>query len=157
MKIEKCTMLEFDEIVNDIVDFWGSDRTLHLHHPFLIYEFGDTAFVVKDQGQVMAYLFGFYSQTESLAYVHLLGVREKYQRQGLGVLLYENFIAMAKAKGIAKIKAITTASNAKSISFHKNGLGMPLLGPPNYGVVIVVLFFSGANKHPFVFEKLIDK
>ena len=157
MKIEKCTMLEFDEIVNDIVDFWGSDRTLHLHHPFLIYEFGDTAFVVKDQGQVMAYLFGFYSQTESLAYVHLLGVREKYQRQGLGVLLYENFIAMAKAKGIAKIKAITTASNAKSISFHKNRMGMTLLGQPNEAGVNVVRDYSGANEHTVVFEKRIDK
>jgi hypothetical protein len=62
MKIEKCTMLEFDEIVKDIVDFWGSDRTLHLHHPYLIYEFGDTAFIIKEHGQVIAYLFGFYSQ-----------------------------------------------------------------------------------------------
>jgi len=51
-------MHEYDEIVKDIVDFWGSDRTLHSHHPYLIYEFGDTAFVIKEQGQVIAYLFG---------------------------------------------------------------------------------------------------
>ncbi len=48
MKIEKCTMLDFNEITKDIVDFWGSDRTLHLHQPFLIYEFGNTAFVIKE-------------------------------------------------------------------------------------------------------------
>ena len=150
-------MLEFDEIVKDIVDFWGSDRTLHLHHPFLIYEFGNTAFVIKEQGQVIAYLFGFYSQTDSLAYVHLLGVREKYQRQGLGVLLYEHFIHIAKSKGITKIKALTTASNTKSISFHKNRIGMTLLGQPNEEGVNVVRDYSGVNKHTVVFEKQIDK
>lgn len=150
-------MLEFDEIVKDIVDFWGSDRTLHLHHPFLIYEFGDTAFVIKEHGQVIAYLFGFYSQTESLAYVHLLGVREKYQRHGLGLLLYENFMTIAKSKGIAKIKALTTASNAKSIAFHKNRIGMTLLGQPNEEGVNVVRDYAGANKHTVVFEKRIDK
>ena len=157
MKIEKCTMLEFNEIVKDIVDFWGSDRTLHLHHPFLIYEFGDTAFVIKEQGQVIAYLFGFYSQTDSLAYIHLLGVREKHQRRGLGLLLYENFIDIAKSKGITKIKAITTPSNTKSIAFHKNRIGMTLLGQPNEEGVNVVKDYSGPNKYTVVFEKQIDK
>ncbi|SHG73736.1 L-amino acid N-acyltransferase YncA [Chryseolinea serpens] len=156
MKIEKCTMREYDEIVKDIVDFWGSDRTLHSHHPYLIYEFGDTAFVIKEQGQVIAYLFGFYSQTDSLAYVHLLGVREKYQRHGLGLLLYQNFIDIAKSKGMTKIKAITTATNAKSIAFHKNRVGMTLLGQPNEEGVNVVRDYSGANKHRVVFEKRID-
>jgi len=157
MKIEKCTMLEFNEIVKDIVDFWGSDRTLHLHHPFLIYEFGNTAFVIKEQGQVIAYLFGFYSQTENLAYIHLLGVREKHQRRGLGLLLYENFIDIAKSKGIAKIKAITTPSNAKSIAFHKNRIGMTLLGQPNEDGVNVVKDYSGPDRYTVVFEKQIDK
>jgi GNAT superfamily N-acetyltransferase len=156
MKIEKCTMLEFNEIVKDIVDFWGSDRTLHLHHPYLIYEFGNTAFVIKEQGQVIAYLFGFYSQTDSLAYIHLLGVREKHQRRGLGLLLYENFIDIAKSKGITKIKAITTPSNTKSIAFHKNRIGMTLLGQPNEDGVNVVKDYSGANKYTVVFEKQID-
>lgn len=149
-------MREYDEIVKDIVDFWGSDRTLHSHHPYLIYEFGDTAFVIKEQGQVIAYLFGFYSQTDSLAYVHLLGVREKYQRHGLGLLLYQNFIDIAKSKGMTKIKAITTATNAKSIAFHKNRVGMTLLGQPNEEGVNVVRDYSGANKHRVVFEKRID-
>jgi GNAT superfamily N-acetyltransferase len=156
MKIEQCTMHEYNEIVKDIVDFWGSDRTLHVHHPYLIYEFGNTAFVIKDQGQVIAYLFGFYSQTDTLAYIHLLGVREKYQRQGLGLLLYENFINIARSKGMTRIKAITTASNTKSISFHKNRIGMTLLGEPNEEGVNVVKDYSGVNRHTVVFEKQID-
>src|SRR5271157_5852454 len=96
MNIEKCTIIDFNEIIRDISDFWGSDRTLHLHQPFLIYEFGNTAFVIRENGIVIAYLFGFFSQTENLAYVHLLGVREKYQRQGMGKLLYDHFIEAAR-------------------------------------------------------------
>lgn len=156
MKIENCTMSDFNEIVKDIVDFWGSDRTLQLHQPFLIHEFGNTAFVIKEHGQVIAYLFGFFSQTANLAYIHLLGVREKYQRQGLGLLLYENFIHVAKSKGFTKIKAITTESNTKSISFHKNRVGMTLLGESNDNGVNIVRDYSGVNKDRVVFEKLID-
>jgi GNAT superfamily N-acetyltransferase len=156
MKIDKCTMLDFNEIIKDVADFWGSDRTLHLHQPFLIYEFGNTAFVIKDKGQVIAYLFGFYSQTDNLAYIHLLGVREKYQRQGLGLLLYENFIKKARSNGIAKIKAITTVSNTKSISFHKNRIGMTLLGKPNEDGINVVRDYSGVNNNRVVFEKYIN-
>lgn len=80
MKIENCTMSDFDQITKDISDFWGSYRTLYLHHPYLVYEFGNTAFIIKDNGIVLAYLFGFFSQTDSVGYVHLIGVREKYQK-----------------------------------------------------------------------------
>jgi GNAT superfamily N-acetyltransferase len=156
MNIEKCTIEDFNEIVKDISDFWGSDRTLHLHQPFLIYEFGNTAFVIKDNGIVVAYLFGFFSQTENAAYVHLLGVREKYQRQGLGRLLYVRFIEAARSRNIHKLKAITTPSNFKSINFHKNKIGMSLIGEPDENGIQVVKNYSGINNDRVVFEKQID-
>lgn len=156
MKIENCTIDEFNEIVRDITDFWGSDRTLHLHQPFLIYEFGNTSFVIKENGMVIAYLFGFFSQTENLAYIHLLGVREKYQRQGLGKSLYDHFIEAARLKKINKIKAITTPANEKSIDFHIKKIGMNLLGVPNENGIIIVKNYSGTNHDRVVFEKRID-
>jgi ribosomal protein S18 acetylase RimI-like enzyme len=156
MKIENCTIAEFNEIVSDISDFWGSDRTLHLHQPFLIYEFGNTAYVIKNNGLVVAYLFGFYSQTENLAYIHLLGVREKYQRQGLGKMLYDHFIETARSKKISKIKAITTPTNIKSINFHQNKIGMKLIGQPNDNGINVVKNYSGLKNDRVVFEKRID-
>lgn len=48
MKIEYCTETDFSEIITDITDFWGSDRTLNLHQPFLIHELENTAFVIRD-------------------------------------------------------------------------------------------------------------
>jgi GNAT superfamily N-acetyltransferase len=157
MKIDKCNKADFNEILKDISDFWGSDRTLHLHQPFLIYEFGNTAFVIKENGTVIAYLFGFFSQTERSAYIHLLGVREKYQRQGLGEMLYDHFIDIARSTGIQKIKAITTAPNSKSINFHTNKIGMKMLGEPNEQGLRVVRNYSGIGNDRVVFEKELDR
>jgi len=152
-KIELCTLDDFDQITTDIVDFWGSDRTLYLHTTFLIHEFGNTAFVIKQDGLVLAYLIGFFSQTENTAYIHLLGVRESFQRIGLGYALYQHFINLALSKGIEKIKAITSASNDKSISFHSKKIGMTLLGSPNEDGINVVKNYAGKGKDRVVFEK----
>ena len=156
MKIEYCTEADFSEIITDICDFWGSDRTLHLHQPYLIHEFGNTAFVIRDKGSVVAYLFGFFSQTENLAYVHLIGVREKYQKQGLGKRLYDNFIELAKGKGIHGIKAITKPINSKSINFHTKKIGMRMIGDPNENGINVIKNYSGPDNDRVVFMKEID-
>jgi N-acetylglutamate synthase-like GNAT family acetyltransferase len=155
MKIELCNTADFNEITRDIVDFWGSERTLHLHQPFLVYEFGNTAFVIHENSKVIAYLFGFYSQTENLAYIHLIGVREAYQRNGLGVILYNHFIEVARKQGIKRIKAITTPSNLKSVNFHKNKIGMKLLGEPNEDGINIIKNYSGTGNDRVVFERAI--
>lgn len=72
------------------------------------------------------------------------------------MLLYDNFIDIAKSKGFTKNEAITTASNTKSISFHKNKIGMTLLGEPNENGVNIVRDYSGVNNDRVVFEKRID-
>jgi GNAT superfamily N-acetyltransferase len=155
MIIENCTIDDFNQITKNIIDFWGSDRNLYLHHPYLVYEFGNTAFVIKDDGVVIAYFFGFFSQTDSVGYVHLIGVREKYQKQGLGKLLYDNYIQICKSKGIKKIKALTSPTNKKSIHFHQKKIGMTLLGSPNQDGINVVRGYSGLREETVVFEKLI--
>ncbi|OQP42740.1 hypothetical protein A4H97_11280 [Niastella yeongjuensis] len=155
MTIEHCTIDDFNQIIKDIIDFWGSDRLLHLHHPYLVYEFGNTAFVIRDNGVVIAYLFGFFSQTDSVGYVHLIGVREQYQKQGLGKLLYDKFIQISRSKGIRKIKAITSPTNNKSINFHQKTIGMTLLGSPNQNGTNVVHGYSALSPETVVFEKLI--
>ena len=156
MKIENCTIDDFNEIISDISEFWGSDRTLHLHQPYLIHEFGNTAVVIRDKGRVIAYLFGFFSQREDIAYIHLIGVREKYQRHGLGKMLYDNFIEIAKSRNIHKIKAITKPINTKSIAFHTKQIGMTMLGEPNMDGINVIKDYSGINSDRVVFIKEID-
>jgi GNAT superfamily N-acetyltransferase len=152
MEILFCTKTDFDQILVDIVDFWESERTLSLHHPMFIYEFGNTAFVVKDGESVVAYLFGFFSQTGLAGYIHLIGVRKSYQGKGLGKLLYDNFEAVARGHGCRKLKAITTSGNQASILFHKK-LGMKLLGEKNVNGIEVVKDYSGPGQDRVVFEK----
>ena len=88
-----------------------------------IYEFSDTAFVIKDNEKIIGYLFGFLYQTERIGYVHLIGVRQSSQNKGLGTLLYDYFTKYSKNKGCTRLKAITTATNQLSIAFHKT-IGM---------------------------------
>jgi len=152
MKIERCTKSDYDQILADISDFWGSDRTLHIHHPMFIHEFGDSAYVIKINDRVIAYLFGFIAQTSPTAYVHLLGVRNDYQSQGLGSALYGYFITYAKGKGCTKIKAMTIPANASSIGFHKK-IGMKLIGNKNSDGIEVISDYSGPGQDRVVFEK----
>jgi GNAT superfamily N-acetyltransferase len=142
-KIILCTKQDFDQILSEIVDFWGSDRTWHLHHPMLVNELGNSAFVIKEGHQVIAYLFGFLSQTEPTGYIHLVGVRRSHQRKGLGQALYAHFTAFAKAHHCTSLKAITGPMNQQSIAFHKK-LGFESQLVPDY---------SGPNKDAIVLRK----
>lgn len=150
--IKNCTQSDFHQILTDIADFWGSDRALSVHHPMFLYEFGDTAYVIKDNEKVIAYLFGFLSQTSKTGYIHLIGVRQSFQNKGLGTLLYDHFTKYAKRRGCSKLKAITTPTNHLSISFHKK-IGMKLLGKKVTGDIEVVKDYSGPRQDRVVFEK----
>ena len=154
MELALCSKTDFDQVLQDIDDFWGSERTLPLHHPMFINEFGNSAFVFKEGQQVLGYLFGFISQTSSVAYVHLIGVRRSYQGQGLGRRLYEHFIEFAKAKGCKELKAITTKNNGVSIAFHKS-IGMELIGEADKEGIPIVRDYSGPGQHRVVFSKKI--
>ena len=149
--IIQATKAHFDEIVTHIAEFWGSDRTLHLHQALVITEFGNTAYVIEDQGKVAAYLFGFFSQTEPVGYVNLIAVREQYQGQGLGRQLWEHFIEVAADHGCTRMKAITSPTNAASIGFHTR-LGMTMLGEPNEEGIPVVRDYHSPGHDMVVFS-----
>jgi hypothetical protein len=63
-EISMCTHEDYNQILDELQEFWGARDTRHLHHPFLVHEFGNSAFVVRNGAKVVAYLFGFLSQTE---------------------------------------------------------------------------------------------
>ena len=56
MEISLCTKSDFDQIISDMADFWGDrniERLRGLHNPVYLYEFGNTAYVVKE-GDIVA-------------------------------------------------------------------------------------------------------
>lgn len=156
MKVTNCTKQDFDQILIEFSQFWEHDRTLALHHPTIIYEFGNSAFVIKDGDKVLAYLMGFLSQTEKVGYVHLLAVRQGYRRQGLARQLYEHFTQYALEHGCTKLKAITSPVNKLSIAFHKS-IGMKLIGDDIVDGIPVVKDYSGPGKDRVVFMKNIGQ
>ncbi|HEU4340510.1 MAG TPA: GNAT family N-acetyltransferase [Candidatus Binatia bacterium] len=154
MEIAHCTPSDYDQIVSQIHEFWGSDRTLYLHHPIFVYEFGNSAYVIRDRDHVVAYLFGLISQTEPTAYVHLVGVRASYRRRGLARRLYDRFVAFALSRGCAELKAVTTPGNQQSIAFHTS-LGMEFAGNDRADQqgVHVVKDYAGPGQDRVVFRK----
>ena len=154
VKISACTAEDYAQILDDLAEFWDGRDVRAVHHPFLIHEFGNSAFVIRDGSRVVAYLFGFLSQTEPVGYVHMVAVRASARRRKLAQHLYSHFIQFARQHGCRHIKAITTSSNAGSIAFHKS-LGMELLGEPNAEGVPVVADYAGPGAPRVVFWRAI--
>ena len=151
-EISVCTKEDFDQVLAELDQFWEHDRAAALHHPTVIYEFGNSAFVIKEDANVLAYLFGFLSQTEPAAYVHLLAVRRGYRRQGLANRLYAHFEQFARYRGCSRLKAITSPVNKLSIDFHKS-IGMLPSGEPDSRGLPVVKDYAGPGRDRVVFLK----
>lgn len=151
MKIEKLTKSDFDEIYGRLELFWGDRSKTSIHHPIFLYEFGNTAFVMRDSSGVSAYLYGFLSQTLRSAYVHLIGVRPDARRQGLARKLYNHFISEVRSKGANQVKAMTQPDNFPSLQLHRS-LGFSLIGEPGDNGVPVVRDYRGPGQHRVVFE-----
>jgi hypothetical protein len=153
-EISTCTTQDYNQILDDLPEFWDGRDTRHLHHPMLVRELGNSAFVIRDGARVIAYLFGFISQTEPVGYLHLIAVRAMARRQRLGETLFAHFADFARRRGCKHIKAITTPANAGSIAFHKS-LGMELLGEPDADGIPVVRDYAGSDQPRVVFWKAI--
>lgn len=152
MNITPCTKTDFDQIVSALPEFWGHDRTRPLHHPMLVNEFRDSAYVIRDGETVAAYLFGFVATAEPVGYIHLVAVRRSHRHLGLARQLYDHFAAHARSRGCEQLKAITVPANTGSIRFHTS-LGFQLEGASNPGAVPVVPDYAGPGLDRVVFRK----
>ncbi len=158
MDIVNCSKADFDNILKQLDQYWeGADlerlsKIRHLHHPMMIYELGDNAYVIKDGSRVKAYLLGLFSKTEPVAYVHFIATHKHHKRRGLARALYHHFMEKAGKNGCTHLKAITTPTNEASIAFHTK-IGMRLLGEPNASHVCVVRDYAGPGEDRVVFWK----
>lgn len=128
--IEKVDFAAWEQILDNVNLYWGDDgpRIWHLHHPILFYEFGDTLFMIREEGRVSAYIMGFIGQKDpTVAYCHLISVHPEARGRGLGRKLYDHFAEGVRARGCNRIKAITGPDNLDSWYFHQK-LGFVLDG-----------------------------
>jgi GNAT superfamily N-acetyltransferase len=148
---------DYDRVLG-VVDAWWDGRPMaaRLSHVFFTH-FRPLSFVLEDDGQLLAFLLGFASQTyPEEAYVHFAGVHPGYRRLGLGRRLYEAFFTEALMSGCHWARSITSPSNAKSIAFHR-ALGFRL----QHGDVVadgvpITVDYAGAGRHRVVFLRELD-
>ena len=139
MNVDRCSKADFLEIVDNLTAFWGSERAAAAHHPMVIEEFGETAFVVRENGEICGYLFGFFDQTGS---------------RGIARELYAHAEELARARGATALKAITSLSNAGSIAFH-GALGFKQLGDGEQaGIRYVPSYFSRTRNMVVLWKEL---
>jgi len=118
MQTRRITKKDFDTIV-EVIDRWWGGPMATFAHPIFFYELGENALVVEDDGNIIGFLLGFVaSDPVRTGYVHLVGIDPDYRRRGVGRLLYRDFTAACREAKCVKMKAITTASNEGSLSFH---------------------------------------
>lgn len=152
LETDRCTRADFNFILENQVAFWGSDRARNNHHPMLIEEFGDTAFVVRDGAAIAGYLFGFFAQTAPAFYIHLVAVHDGYRGSGVGRLLYDHVAQFAGECGMTELRALTVLENTQSIAFHR-AMGFDQTGEAERDGVRYVPDYAGPGLDRVVMRK----
>lgn len=156
MKIETLAQSDYEQILAGLENYWGDDRTRHLHHPMFVHEFRDTAYMIKIGRVVVAYLLGCVARESRYGYIHLAAVRGSHRQRGLAGALYNHFFQYCRGRDLRLVKAITSPQNTFSIMFHKRQ-GFRLFGETIEHGVPVIKNYSGPHEDRVVmFRRLSD-
>jgi GNAT superfamily N-acetyltransferase len=118
MHTRRITKADFDNIVS-VIDHWWGGPISTFAHPIFFYELGEFALVAEEDGKMIGFLLGFVARQPTVTgYVHLVGIHPDHRRQGVGRVLYRQFVDDCRAAGCLRMKAITTHGNEGSIRFH---------------------------------------
>jgi len=141
--------------VTAVIDQWwgGREMSRRLSHAFFVH-FRPTSFVLECGDELLGFLIGFISQTNTdEAYVHFVGVHPGYRQLGLGRRLYGRFCTVAGLLGCDTVRSHTAPHNRLSIAFHE-AMGFEI--EPGDGVidgVSVWLDYAGYGEHRVRFVK----
>jgi ribosomal protein S18 acetylase RimI-like enzyme len=141
--------------VAPVVDEWWGGRHMSYLLPRLFFRhFGDTSFVVEEDGEVVAFLVGFVSQgVEGEAYVHFVGVHPEHRGRGLGARLYGLFFEEVGGRGCTRVRCITSPVNRGSVAFHERMGFEVLTGDGEVDGIPVHRDYDGAGKDKVVCVK----
>jgi predicted GNAT superfamily acetyltransferase len=143
--------------ITSVVNEWWEGRDMAWLLPRLFFKhFGDTSFAVEEDGELVAFLVGFVSQSRDCeAYIHFAGVRPDRRKEGIGRRLYELFFEEVEKRGCTKVSCITSPVNRDSIAFH-TALGFSLKeSDTEIDGVPVYRNYDGPDRDRVLFEKLL--
>jgi len=120
MKIRNVRPSDYPAIIAVLDEWWGG-RKMSGMLPRLFFEhFFDTSFILEQDGQIVAFLIGFLSQSQpEEAYIHFVGVHPQCRQRGYGRLLYERFFETVRMHQRCVVRCVTSPVNTGSIAFHR--------------------------------------
>jgi ribosomal protein S18 acetylase RimI-like enzyme len=118
MLIRAAEPADYARVVGVVDEWWGGRAMAAMLPKLFFVHFRDTSFVAEHDGEVVAFLCGFRSQTfDDEAYIHFVGVDPAHRGGGLARQLYERFFAAVAPRSI--VRAVTSPKNETSLAFHK--------------------------------------
>ena len=150
---------EDHRIVAPKLNEWWGGRQMSSMLPRLFFDhFQDTSFIMEDNDNMIGFLVGFLSQSDSgEAYIHFVGVAPEYRQRKIGRQLYEAFFSKVRKEGRTTVKAITSPVNKTSIAYHSS-MGFEIQsGDGVIDGIPVSLDYDGEGEHRVIFRKVINQ
>lgn len=118
--IRSAQLADHPSVIAVVDDWWGGRRMAALLPALFFEHFGGTSLIAQDDaGELAGFLVGFDSPDHpGDAYVHFVGVRPDMRRIALGRDLHDQFARDAAARGITKVRCVTSTANDASVAFH---------------------------------------
>ncbi len=147
---------DYASIISVINDWWGGRQMADMLPKLFFVHFQPTSFIAEENGERVAFLVGFLSQTfPGEAYIHFVGVHPDKRKDGVGRLLYHHFFDAVKQRGAHTVRCITSPVNKTSIAFHTK-LGFAIeQGDKIVDGVSVASNYDGRGNDRVVFMKSI--
>ena len=116
--IRNAEPVDYERVIGVVDDWWGGRQMAAMLPKLFFVHFRDTSFVAEENGDIVAFLCGFRSQTfEDEAYIHFVGVDPARRGAGLARVLYERFLAEISPR--STVRAVTSPQNRSSLAFHR--------------------------------------
>jgi GNAT superfamily N-acetyltransferase len=156
MKVRALREADHGPVIS-VVDGWWDGRPVAAKLPRLFFRhFGDTSFVVEEDGEIVAFLVGFVSQSiAGEAYIHFVGVHPEHRGRGVGRRLYGMFFDGVRRRGCGRVRCITSPMNRGSIQFHTRMAFEILEGDGEVDGVSAHTNYDGDGKEKVVFLRML--
>ena len=119
MEIRHLEERDYPGVIAVIDQWWGGRHMADMLPKLFFVHFRDTSFAIEADGELIAFLAGFVSQTDPRqAYIHFVGIHPAQRGRGRGRQLYARFFDAARLRGCAAVRCVTSPVNAGSIAFH---------------------------------------
>jgi ribosomal protein S18 acetylase RimI-like enzyme len=118
MRIRHAEAADYARVIGVVDEWWGGREMAAMLPKLFFVHFRDTSFVAEEDGEVIAFLCGFRSQSyDDEAYIHFVGVHPDHRHRGLARGLYERFFAAVAPRTV--VRAVTSPVNERSVAFHR--------------------------------------